>query len=312
VLEIVVQAVYFFHPLVWLLNRRTSAYREMACDDASIATNRIAPHEYSRQLLHIAESAAGSSSGFRAAAALFGSRSELLRRIRYQMKEGKMPQLTKRTGRLLIAALIVSILPLSWYCGEAKTGADQACNAHKAVANLPDGFDIIEVSVCRQRIEVDGKPTKLINLAAELEKKAEMPDSTIIVLKGDGKARMGLMHDIQVVLVDLGLVKVVYAGLSGEGLPLKLPVLKDADRLASLPEHNLAVIHLDGSGAVTLRGARIERENLRVRVEDELKENEFVVFSIQPAGDALFDDFLEVLAETKAGGASRIAVEKPI
>jgi bla regulator protein BlaR1 len=31
--QMILRALYFFHPLVWLINRRLDAYREMACDD---------------------------------------------------------------------------------------------------------------------------------------------------------------------------------------------------------------------------------------------------------------------------------------
>jgi biopolymer transport protein ExbD len=139
-----------------------------------------------------------------------------------------------------------------------------------------------------------------------------VPDSTIVVLRTDYSARMGTVHEIHAILIELGLVRVVYAGRGGESLPLKLPVLKDAERLASMPEQNLAVIDLAGSGQITVRGSRVHKSNLSARVEDELNENEFVVFSIRPASDASYDDFLEVLAETKAGGATRIAIEKPM
>jgi len=312
VIEIVVQAVYFFHPLVWLLSRRISEYREMACDDASVAMNRIGPHEYSRQLLRIAQSAAGHSPDLRAAAALFGSRSELMKRIKYQLKEDDMPHLTKRTRELLIAALIVFILPLSWYCGEVRTDADEARDSQTAAADLPECLDRIEVYVGGDKIEVEGQPTDLAGLAEALKQKVSHPDSTIVVLRSDDRARMGLVHKIHVVLTDLGLVRVMYAGRSGEGLPLTLPVPKVAERLASLPQQDLSVIDLNGSGEISVRGAKVEKPNLRARVEDEVARNESVVFSIRPASDASFDDFLEVLAQTKAGGATRIAIEKPM
>lgn len=311
-LQVVVQAVYFFHPLVWLLNRMISEYREMACDDASVARNRVPSDEYSLRLLRIAEPVSDHSSRFRAAAALFGSKSELLKRINYQMKEDEMHRVPKRTSRLIVASLIIFILPLSWYCGEANTDAKQVESPQNIVSEIPECFDRIEVYTCCGKIEVDGKPTEFADLAGTLENKTGNPDSTIIVIRADNETHMGTVYDIQLVLVDLGLLKVVYEGMAGEGLPLRLPVKKDGGRPGDLPERNLAVIYLDKSGGVSVRGERLESSKLGARVKAELAENEFVVFSIQTERDASFEEFLEVLGETKKAGATRIAIDRPL
>ena len=54
--QIIAQAVYFCHPLVWLLGRQLREYREMACDDASAGEQTSSRIEYSRCLVEIAES----------------------------------------------------------------------------------------------------------------------------------------------------------------------------------------------------------------------------------------------------------------
>lgn len=50
----VLQAVLFFHPLAWWIERRLSLDREMACDDAVLAQTS-SPGDYARCLTHIAE-----------------------------------------------------------------------------------------------------------------------------------------------------------------------------------------------------------------------------------------------------------------
>jgi biopolymer transport protein ExbD len=228
------------------------------------------------------------------------------------MKEGEMHRVSKRTSRLIIASLIILILPLSWYCGEANTEAKQVETPQDILSGISECFDRIEVYTCCGKMEVDGKPTEFANLARTLEDKTGNPDSTIVVLRADNETHMGTVYDIQLVLVDLGLLKVVYAGMAGEGLPLRLPVQKDADRLEGLIERNLAVIYLDKSGGVSVRGERLETSKLGARVKAELAENEFVVFSIQTERDASFEEFLEVLGETKKAGATRIAIDSPL
>ena len=56
IMQIIARAIYFFHPLVALLDRRLSEYREMACDDATVGRDRDSGVEYSRYLVEIAES----------------------------------------------------------------------------------------------------------------------------------------------------------------------------------------------------------------------------------------------------------------
>ncbi|MBN1126761.1 MAG: LysM peptidoglycan-binding domain-containing protein [Sedimentisphaerales bacterium] len=45
-LQILSQAIYFFHPLVWIANRIIRNEREKSCDEAAIATLNASPREY--------------------------------------------------------------------------------------------------------------------------------------------------------------------------------------------------------------------------------------------------------------------------
>jgi beta-lactamase regulating signal transducer with metallopeptidase domain len=50
----VVKAIFFFHPAVWFIESRLSIEREMACDDAVLASN-FSPRAYAESLLGLAE-----------------------------------------------------------------------------------------------------------------------------------------------------------------------------------------------------------------------------------------------------------------
>ena len=50
----VVKAVFFFHPAVWFIENRLSLEREMACDDAVLASN-FSPRAYAESLVSLAE-----------------------------------------------------------------------------------------------------------------------------------------------------------------------------------------------------------------------------------------------------------------
>lgn len=107
-------ALYFFHPLVWLLNRRVDELREMACDDSSISQGRSCSSvTYSRALVEIAETMTSPGLGCGSASALIKKRQELYNRIRYQM-EARMKTISTRTGMLLIGLVMAAGFMLSF------------------------------------------------------------------------------------------------------------------------------------------------------------------------------------------------------
>jgi beta-lactamase regulating signal transducer with metallopeptidase domain len=55
-LQVVVQSLWWFHPLVWWVNRRIGEVREMCCDSEVIATQRCEAGRYAQMLLDVARS----------------------------------------------------------------------------------------------------------------------------------------------------------------------------------------------------------------------------------------------------------------
>lgn len=113
-LQIIVQAIYFFHPLVWILNMRLNQYREMACDDASVKTKKSSSMEYSRYLVKIAEDIAYSELGCSSASALIRQKNELLKRVQYQIKEATMKHISNKTRFIVVGLLLLMVIPFSW------------------------------------------------------------------------------------------------------------------------------------------------------------------------------------------------------
>lgn len=89
ILQIVAQSIYFFHPLVWLLNARVNDYREMACDDIAVERSEINPLTYSRCLVHVAEKMLPTCS-YSSASALIKQRNKLYHRVNYLVNETKI------------------------------------------------------------------------------------------------------------------------------------------------------------------------------------------------------------------------------
>ncbi len=116
-LQVVARAIYFFHPLVWMLWRLAGDYREMACDDTARQAARMSPLEYSRQLQQLAEAAFNTERGVAGVAALVRERNKLLRRVQYQMEGRTMKKFSKGRVLAIVMSLALLALPLSFNCG---------------------------------------------------------------------------------------------------------------------------------------------------------------------------------------------------
>jgi hypothetical protein len=115
ILQVIAQAIYFFHPLVWLLNARINEYREMACDDIAVARSPISSLIYSKCLVHIAENMKPTW-GCSSASALIKKRNKLYHRVNYQVKDSAKKGLSKGKSWLVCFMLFGLFFPLSWYC----------------------------------------------------------------------------------------------------------------------------------------------------------------------------------------------------
>lgn len=111
--QILVQALYFFHPLVWYVSRKLNEFREMACDDMTTGSQKTHSVEYSRALVQIAENLVQSRVDCPSASALIRQKNELLTRVQYQMEDTMKTQSRKRTA-FILAALMLLTIPLSW------------------------------------------------------------------------------------------------------------------------------------------------------------------------------------------------------
>ncbi len=97
---------FWFHPLIWLLDRRLLTERELSCDQAVVAFSG-APRAYAAGILKICRFSFRTSP----AGVSLASGSSLGRRIR--MITGLRPQRTRTSHRLVLAALVCGLVFLS-------------------------------------------------------------------------------------------------------------------------------------------------------------------------------------------------------
>ncbi len=129
-LQVVSQALFWFHPLVWWANRQIRAEREKSCDEMAIARLGARPREYSRAIV---ETLLNEHSSLRQvpSLAVAGPVKNIEERIRTMLQPGKSFH-----GRpSVLAAAVISLLAL---CVVPTTLALTNRPSEKAAANTTD------------------------------------------------------------------------------------------------------------------------------------------------------------------------------
>ena len=103
--QMLIQAVYFFHPLVWFANSRIRQERELVCDDLAVLLFRGQSKRYSRSFVRVIEDASQDFAAFQlAGVGMTEHRKPLARRIVRMM--GKDYRLYRPLGWFSMALLL--------------------------------------------------------------------------------------------------------------------------------------------------------------------------------------------------------------
>lgn len=113
--QIGIQALYFFHPLVWLLNRKITEYREMACDDAAIRHCEVSPRDYVTHLFNLIEGWFHTDRRYTPASTFLRGYNQMVSRMNYQLAENPMKQANKRMMVITLSALCILFIVFSAY-----------------------------------------------------------------------------------------------------------------------------------------------------------------------------------------------------
>ncbi|MGD8414831.1 MAG: M56 family metallopeptidase [Candidatus Latescibacterota bacterium] len=314
-LEILAQAFYFFHPLVWMLNRRLRAFREMACDDASVGRDRRSKLSYSKLLVEMAETALRPPVACESASALMRRKHDLLARVAYQVKEGDMMILSKKKMAVIMAALIVSILPLSMYVGAADTSAPSAAEAGTKKAS--SDYPAVHIALRGDVIMIDGNKTTEDSFRKHLEHATQeamkgTDQKPVVEFSCDGDVSMASLFKVQEQLLDMGLVKVSYDDNIGNDLPVVLPDEKLIRKMKELPDEDICHVKIAADGQLYFGEKKYSPDKATKHIEQCMAKNPHLVVSIHMDGKTTYDDFVKTLSTVKKTGCQRIFVNNPI
>lgn len=305
-IQIVVQSLYFFHPLVLLLNRRIAQYREMACDDASIDAIPSSRVAYARYLVEIAESVMRSPVQCDSASALIKRRNELLHRVHYQLGGKTMHTRIQRTWPAVMALLVALMLPLSWYHSSASPKS-----ADQTLPRTTRSVEYIDLGIgADETIHLNGESVGHEAYMHELKKIYDSKgDHAVIKLICADDVSMAELNAIQRELIEAGLYRVEYRSSSGKKMPLALPSQEIAGRMKEIPAEHIIQVRIGSAGSLSWNGGEIASRAVTGMMKDALRNDPHAIVSIRSDGEASFKDFLTVLLSLKEGGASRIFID---
>jgi ankyrin repeat protein/beta-lactamase regulating signal transducer with metallopeptidase domain len=111
-LQVLAQAIYWFHPFVWWMNRKIRQEREKSCDEMAIAHLSEPPERYTNAIVDALIAERGSTRPV-PSLAIVGSIKDIEERIKSMLRPGKKfqrhPSLAVTTIVALITLLVVSI-----------------------------------------------------------------------------------------------------------------------------------------------------------------------------------------------------------
>jgi len=299
VLQIFVKAIYFFHPLVWLLNRKLVEFREMACDDVSVAGNKSSAIIYSRYLIKIAEYMVQSRIGCPSASALIRQKNNLINRIKYQMKESTMKPLSKRSMGVIVTGLLLLALPLSWNLISARPiqlGDDKTKKVELVFINEND-------------VKINGKKTAFKNIESTFKKiVGDDKEHVVFSLTFDESATMETVSRVQKKLQASGIFNIAYAGVSKNELSLVLASTDSKKKTKKMPEKNISKVFVNAAGEISVDGETVELAKMHDMTKKHLTVNPNLIISLDTEKDTKFEASTLVFHVLKKAGAKRILV----
>jgi len=313
IMQIIARAIYFFHPLVAMLDRRLSEYREMACDDATVGRDRDSSVEYSRYLVEIAESVVRCPAVCGSASALIRRKNELLARVSYQLEEGRMRSISRTRVIILAAAIVLLAVSLSWYRGDASTGdgypqPPQPPKPPKEESG--SGKRMVSVVLESDGVDIDGKSIDISQLDEALGiVGGDDPGSVMVRFECADNVPMGHVRIFHEALTEAGIDKIRYDKGEGEGLALQLPPKAARDRLDELPRDLVIDVAVGSGGDIFVGSQMVKAGDLTTTIKRSLEKSPEAVVVIRNEDETTYGDFVQVLGLLKKAGAQRIVVE---
>jgi len=155
VLQILAQAIFWFHPFVWWVNKKIRAEREKCCDEMSVAHLSVPPEHYTDAIVE-ALAAERRSAHPVPSLAIVGSVKDIEERIKTMLRPGKKfykrPSFKIAIVLILLAVLIVPISCSLTHREKIETTAEQSQKHYESLYEAAKAGSLSEV----KRLIVEG------------------------------------------------------------------------------------------------------------------------------------------------------------
>jgi biotin carboxyl carrier protein len=112
-LQAVLQAVFFFHPCIWITNRQLTHFRECACDRRVLQNPGLSREQYGTSILAVLRMALSVQPGYLLSASFMSDKHQLKHRF-HLLKGGCRMNLIQKLSAVLVIILIAMVaLPLA-------------------------------------------------------------------------------------------------------------------------------------------------------------------------------------------------------
>jgi len=171
-LQIIVQAVYFFHPLVWVANWKIRRLREDICDDIAIDRIGSEKRRYSESILKVVEGTLYQPSFGFVSIGVIENKNSLTRRIKRIMSD-KYNLYKKVTFSSILALIAVAIM--SFTLSSGSSSPNQEINKDTVKPRLISQ----EVPIISEELKKKGFEG-IINLSVEVDPTGKVTDVMIL------------------------------------------------------------------------------------------------------------------------------------
>jgi biopolymer transport protein ExbD len=169
----------------------------------------------------------------------------------------------------------------------------------------------VMVEVMPTDIQVDGKVVSLDEFTAKLKQiKQETGRECVAKLACHDEVNMARYYKVQQHLQQAGVDKVIYMGEKVK-IPLALPGKDIQAKLAKVAAKDITKLQVKPGGVLLVDGKKIKGKKAYDVLAKLHEDNPHRVFSVKPAGEASYADFMKTMTLLKKCGADRIVVQDP-
>ncbi len=305
--QLLTQILFFFHPLVWLLNRQINAMREMVCDEITIDGNKMTSLVYSRYLIKIAECKLMADIGCAPASALIRQRNQLVQRIQYLLEDKKMKKNPKHAIQLCFCLLFMFF-------------SVQFTRAVQVPESSMDRTEKQTISIklsAKKGLLFEGKQTSLKELGPFLKNTAGGPEKVVVDFYVDPVMPMGKVKAVQDVLRDAGILNVHHKSKGEKDTVIILPPAGEFDIRKQVEKKNLCTILINQPGELLVDEEPMAKWKMAEYVKKRQIKNSDLVVDITTSKTTEFMDYIQTVELVKKAGVYRISVfgqhkKKPI